>query len=129
MRCGLPVQVYFSNRSAAYLKLGDAKSKALKDAERCMELAPEWSKSYSRLGAAQHALRRFDAAVQTFKVQQHSWVSNRFVVGLYVARSTPRQRLCRLLLIAFRPGVDSLSIFELFFLFPGHRECEEDFPP
>ncbi|CAN0020001.1 unnamed protein product, partial [Laminaria digitata] len=60
-------KVYYSNRSAAYLKLGDAKSKALKDAERCMELAPEWSKSFSRLGAAQHALRRFDAAVQTLK--------------------------------------------------------------
>ncbi|CBJ26302.1 Heat shock protein 40 like protein [Ectocarpus siliculosus] len=60
-------KVYFSNRSAAYLKLGDAKSKALKDAERCMELAPEWSKSFSRLGAAQHALGRFDGAVQTFK--------------------------------------------------------------
>ncbi|CAN0548026.1 unnamed protein product, partial [Ectocarpus sp. 8 AP-2014] len=60
-------QVYFSNRSAAYLKLGDAKSKALKDAERCMELAPEWSKSFSRLGAAQHALGRFDGGVQTFK--------------------------------------------------------------
>lgn len=69
-RCSLapPPKVYFSNRSAAYLKLGDAKSKALKDAERCMELAPEWSKSFSRLGAAQHALGRFDAAVQTFKV-------------------------------------------------------------
>lgn len=66
-------QVYFSNRSAAYLKLGDAKSKALKDAEKCMELAPEWSKSFSRLGAAQHALRRFDAAVQTLKVPRHSY--------------------------------------------------------
>lgn len=63
------LKVYFSNRSAAYLKLGDAKSKALKDAEKCIELAPEWSKSFSRLGAAQHALGRFDAAVQTFKVR------------------------------------------------------------
>jgi len=62
-------QVYFSNRSAAYLKLGDAKSKALKDAQRCMELAPEWPKSFSRLGAAQHALGRFDGAVQTLKVR------------------------------------------------------------
>lgn len=61
--------MYFSNRSAAYLKIGDAKSKALKDAERCMELAPQWPKSYSRLGAAQYALRRFDAAVETFKVK------------------------------------------------------------
>lgn len=66
------LKVYYSNRSAAYLKLGDAKSKALKDAERCMELAPEWSKSFSRLGAAQHALRRYDAAVQTLKVTLQS---------------------------------------------------------
>lgn len=66
-------KVYFSNRSAAYLKLGDAKSKALKDAERCMELAPEWSKSFSRLGAAQHALGRFEGAVQSLKVRGRSW--------------------------------------------------------
>jgi tetratricopeptide (TPR) repeat protein len=31
-------KVYYSNRSAAYLKMGDAKSKALKDAEKCMKL-------------------------------------------------------------------------------------------
>lgn len=70
--CVFNLKVYFSNRSAAYLKLGDAKSKALKDAEKCMELAPEWPKSFSRLGAAQHALRRFDAAVQTLKVRSPS---------------------------------------------------------
>lgn len=75
-------QVYYSNRSAAYLKLGDAKSKALKDAEKCMELAPEWSKSFSRLGAAQHALRRFDAAVQTLKVTFHDIVTGRHFFAL-----------------------------------------------
>lgn len=78
----LVLQVYFSNRSAAYLKLGDAKSKALKDAERCMELAPKWSKSFSRLGAAQHALRRFDAAIQTLKV--HDELSNRTIGRYYL---------------------------------------------
>lgn len=60
-------RVFYSNRSAAYLKIGDAKSKALKDAEKCMELGKTWPKAYSRLGAAQHALRRFEAAVETFK--------------------------------------------------------------
>ncbi|CAM9155146.1 unnamed protein product [Choristocarpus tenellus] len=59
--------VYYSNRSAAYLKLGDAKSKALKDAEKCVKLAPEWSKAYSRLGAAQHALGRYDSAIQSLQ--------------------------------------------------------------
>ena len=47
-------QVFFSNRSACSLKLGK-KSAALTDAEKCVELAPEWPKGYSRLGAAQLA--------------------------------------------------------------------------
>lgn len=58
--------VYFSNRSAAFLAMGDARGKALKDAERCIELKPEWWKGYSRKGAAEHALLRFDAARVTY---------------------------------------------------------------
>ncbi|KAF1323395.1 putative molecular chaperone, partial [Globisporangium splendens] len=58
--------VYFSNRSAAYLAMGDARGKALKDAEKCIELKPEWWKGYSRKGAAEHALQRFDAARATY---------------------------------------------------------------
>eukprot|EP00611_Tribonema_gayanum_P010729 TRINITY_DN2080_c0_g2_i3.p1 TRINITY_DN2080_c0_g2~~TRINITY_DN2080_c0_g2_i3.p1 ORF type:complete len:484 (-),score=203.12 TRINITY_DN2080_c0_g2_i3:489-1895(-) len=61
-------RVYYSNRSAAYLKLGDAKSKALKDAEKCVALGKDWSKAYSRLGAAQHALKRYDAAIESFRI-------------------------------------------------------------
>ena len=45
----------------------DSKSKALKDAEKCVELAPTWSKGFSRLGAAQQSLKRFDAAIDNFK--------------------------------------------------------------
>jgi Flp pilus assembly protein TadD len=58
--------VYYSNRAAAYMK-ADSKSKALHDAEKCVELAPTWSKGYSRLGAAQQSLKRFDAATDNFK--------------------------------------------------------------
>ena len=58
--------VFYSNRSAAYMK-ADSISKALKDAEKCVELAPQWSKGYSRLGAAQHALKRFQAAIDNFR--------------------------------------------------------------
>jgi len=58
--------VLYSNRSAAYMKT-DSKSKALKDAERCVELAPEWTKGYNRLGVAQQSLKRFDAAMDSFK--------------------------------------------------------------
>jgi DnaJ homolog subfamily C member 8 len=45
----------------------DSISKALRDAEKCVELAPEWSKGYSRLGAAQQALKRFQPAMDTFR--------------------------------------------------------------
>jgi tetratricopeptide (TPR) repeat protein len=58
--------VFYSNRCAAYMK-SDSISKALHDAEKCVTLAPAWSKGYIRLGAAQQSLKRFDAAMDTFK--------------------------------------------------------------
>ncbi|TDH67457.1 hypothetical protein CCR75_005965 [Bremia lactucae] len=58
--------VYYSNRSAAYLAMGDARGKALKDAEKCIDLKPTWWKGYSRKGAAEHALQRYDAARATY---------------------------------------------------------------
>ena len=58
--------VYYSNRSAVYMKSGSV-SKALKDAEKCVQLAPSWPKGYNRLGVAQQGLRRFDAAIDSFK--------------------------------------------------------------
>jgi tetratricopeptide (TPR) repeat protein len=58
--------VFYSNRSAAYMK-ADSISKALRDAEKCVESAPQWSKGYSRLGAAQHGLKRFQAAIETYR--------------------------------------------------------------
>ncbi len=58
--------VLYSNRSAAYMK-SDSKSKALKDAEKCVEVAPAWAKGYSRLGAAQQGLKRFNEAIDSFK--------------------------------------------------------------
>ncbi|CAH0516793.1 unnamed protein product [Peronospora belbahrii] len=58
--------VYYSNRSAAYLAMGDARGKALKDAEQCLKLRPDWWKGYSRKGAAEYALQRFDAARRTY---------------------------------------------------------------
>lgn len=58
--------VYYSNRSAAYLACGDARGKALKDAEVCIELRPEWSRGYGRKGAAEHALKRYEAARSTY---------------------------------------------------------------
>merc|ERR1712226_480905 len=49
--------VYFSNRSAAYLKQGNSNN-ALEDAKSCIGLNPDFAKGYSRKGAALHALKR-----------------------------------------------------------------------
>lgn len=58
--------VFFSNRSAAYLSKGDANN-ALSDAEKCVELSPDWPKGYSRKGAALHALRRYPDAITSYE--------------------------------------------------------------
>ncbi|RHZ26611.1 hypothetical protein DYB37_003676 [Aphanomyces astaci] len=57
--------IYLSNRSAAHLS-NDSKTKALRDAEACIEHKPNWWKGYMRKGAAEHALNRFDLAKQTY---------------------------------------------------------------
>merc|ERR1712176_932305 len=54
-------KVFYSNRSAAYMKSEDFRS-ALTDGERAIELAPTWAKGYSRKGAALYALARFEEA-------------------------------------------------------------------
>ena len=46
---------YYSNRSACYMKLGQAKE-ALEDARQCVVLRPGWAKGHAREGAALSAL-------------------------------------------------------------------------
>jgi len=58
--------LYFSNRSAAYLKHGDANN-ALEDANSCLGLNPDFAKGYSRKGAALHALKRYNDSVAAYK--------------------------------------------------------------
>lgn len=58
--------VYFSNRSAAYLKKGDANN-ALEDAASCIGLKPEFTKGYSRKGAALHSLKRYNDSVGAYE--------------------------------------------------------------
>ena len=55
----------------------DSKSKALWDATKCVELAPDWSKGYNRLGTAQHALGRFEAAIDSYK--KGAYLSRHFI--------------------------------------------------
>lgn len=58
--------VYYSNRSAAHLKKGDA-TNALKDAESCIGLKPDFSKGYSRKGAALHGLKRYNDSIAAYE--------------------------------------------------------------
>jgi Flp pilus assembly protein TadD len=44
-------EVYFSNRSHAYLQMGKT-TEALKDAEQCVALNGNWDKAYIRKGGA-----------------------------------------------------------------------------
>jgi stress-induced-phosphoprotein 1 len=58
--------IYYSNRSAAYLKKGDAHN-ALEDATTCVNLAPDFAKGYSRKGAALHALQRYNDSMAAYQ--------------------------------------------------------------
>ncbi|UIZ24440.1 hypothetical protein KXD40_008631 [Peronospora effusa] len=58
--------VFYSNRSAAQLKLHKAEE-ALKDADQCISLKPNWPKGYSRRGSALYALHRYADAYQAYK--------------------------------------------------------------
>lgn len=58
--------VYYSNRSAAYLSAGDAHN-AFEDAKSCIALNPEFTKGYSRKGAALHALKRYNDAIAAYE--------------------------------------------------------------
>lgn len=56
----------YSNRSACYTKL-TAFQEALKDAEKCIELAPAFAKGYTRKGAVQFFMREYEKALATYQ--------------------------------------------------------------
>jgi len=58
-------QVY-SNRAACYTKFG-ALPEGLKDAEKCIELDPTFSKGYTRKGAIQFFMKEYDKALETYQ--------------------------------------------------------------
>eukprot|EP00929_Paragymnodinium_shiwhaense_P118171 TRINITY_DN8998_c0_g1_i1.p1 TRINITY_DN8998_c0_g1~~TRINITY_DN8998_c0_g1_i1.p1 ORF type:complete len:511 (-),score=138.38 TRINITY_DN8998_c0_g1_i1:265-1797(-) len=66
----------FSNRSAAFLQLGE-KEKAVADARRCVQLAPEWPKGYFREGSALREIGHLADAVIAFEGGQHLEPSNK----------------------------------------------------
>lgn len=58
--------VFYSNRSAAYLSKGDA-ANALKDADACIKVKPDWPKGYNRKGAALDSLGKLQEAMNAYE--------------------------------------------------------------
>uniref|UniRef100_A0ACD5USW8 Uncharacterized protein n=1 Tax=Avena sativa TaxID=4498 RepID=A0ACD5USW8_AVESA len=56
----------YSNRAACYTKLA-AMPEGLKDAEKCIELDPTFSKGYTRKGAIQFFMKEYDKAMETYQ--------------------------------------------------------------
>ncbi|XP_015608933.1 stress-induced-phosphoprotein 1 [Cephus cinctus] len=58
--------VLYSNRSAAYAKAEEYKQ-ALEDAEKTIELKPDWAKGYSRKGSALAYLGKIDESIKAYE--------------------------------------------------------------
>ncbi|WJX60425.1 DNA binding protein [Trifolium repens] len=56
----------YSNRAACYTKLG-AMPEGLKDAEKCIELDPTFTKGYTRKGAVQYFMKEYEKALETYR--------------------------------------------------------------
>ena len=67
--CRRELAPIYSNRSASFLKLSKV-SQALSDAERCIELRPDWDKAYFRKATALEAQDDDDAALVQFEVRK-----------------------------------------------------------
>jgi len=58
--------IFYSNRSACYASLGQYRE-ALEDGEKCVKLAPDWAKGYTRKGLAEFGLGKYEDAAETYK--------------------------------------------------------------
>jgi len=52
----------YSNRSACYYNKNEF-TKALEDAEKCIQTKPDWGKGYQRKAMALHAIGKYDEAI------------------------------------------------------------------
>jgi len=68
-----------SNRSAAYAGL-QKYHEALRDADTCIHVKPQWSKGYSRRGNALHGLGRLDEAIAAYRKALHMDPTNAVVI-------------------------------------------------
>lgn len=58
--------IYYSNRCAAYLN-DESLDKALADAEKCIELAPEWGKGYGRRGEVLFSMGKYPESLESYQ--------------------------------------------------------------
>jgi stress-induced-phosphoprotein 1 len=79
----------YSDRSIAHLSHGDVEA-ALSDGIKCIEVNPDLPESYSRKGAALHALKRFDEAEETYQ----AGVSHCFFCSLAYLCMIPPPNTC-----------------------------------
>ena len=56
----------YSNRAACYTKLA-AFNEALKDADKCIEIAPDFAKGYTRKGHVEFFTKQYDKALETYQ--------------------------------------------------------------
>eukprot|EP00899_Mesostigma_viride_P007856 jgi/Mesvir1/17071/Mv15258-RA.1 len=70
----------YSNRCAALIKLNKL-TKAMTDADKCIELKPQWEKGYFRKGCILEALGKNDEALQAFKLAADTNPENAEVAG------------------------------------------------
>lgn len=55
----------YANRAMAYLKLKEYKN-CLDDANKALEIKPDYLKAYHRRGKALHALHKYEEAISDF---------------------------------------------------------------
>ena len=78
-----------SNRAAAFIHLGK-ESKAIQDANKAIELKPDWAKGYFRKGAALAALRKWDESISMLEKAMEVDPKSKEVASML--RETTRKR-------------------------------------
>ena len=74
--------VYYSNRSAAHLSLGEVE-RSIQDSQSALTIRPDYTKAHSRLGLAHYASGRYEEAVECYEAAlgldpDNEWVKKQY---------------------------------------------------